>query len=101
MIDTHQLHDALRFSGLAPDVPFHATDSSHELRLQKLIRELTESNVRDERDLEIMTLQARVEELERELDEVASERDRAEAGWREAKRELNARGDAELAAVTP
>jgi hypothetical protein len=48
MIDLIQLHEALRWSGLGPDVPFHATDSSHEMKMRKFLEELGDTQLADE-----------------------------------------------------
>lgn len=101
MIDTYQLHDALRFSGLGPDVPFHATDSSHEMRMRKFLEELGDTRIPDERDDQIQELERELAEVKRDLDDVTGERDKAEADYREAKRELGRCGDVALTKVSP
>jgi len=71
MIDLIQLHDVLRFSGFGPDVPFHMTESGHELKLRKLADELEESGVFAEYAEEIRELEEQVAYLEGSLEEAS------------------------------
>lgn len=76
MNELYQLHSAVRNAGLCPDVPYHMTDSAHELKLRRLLEELSEDPFPDPRD-------DKIEELEVELAEVTENE-------REAKEELRA-----------
>jgi hypothetical protein len=89
MIDVLKLHDVLRFSGLAPDVPFHSVGCSHELKLRKVLDELELPDPGEFEDLK-----ARVQELERELDAEVETAEEAERELREARRELARLADA-------
>jgi hypothetical protein len=102
MIDTYQLHDALRFSGLAPDVPFHATDSSHEMKMRKFLQELGDTQLADERiaelEEEVEQAEAERDEAQRDLRDEERERSRLEQEVSRLNAELRARDDAAFAA---
>lgn len=102
MIDLIQLHEALRWSGFGPDVPFHATDSAHEMKLRKVLEELGDTQLADER---IAELEEEVEQAEAERDEAQNdlkteerERVRLDQEVERLNNELRARDDAAFAA---
>jgi hypothetical protein len=99
MIDVIQLHDALRFSGFGPDVPFHAADSAHELKLRKVLSELGDASVPDERDDRIAELELIEEGLESDLAEAKREIGSLEGDVRRLNAELRARSEAAVSSA--
>lgn len=85
MIDIITMHEALRWSGLGPDAPFHATDSAHELKLQKLLSELDGKSWDDE---QIEELKAERDGYEGEANELRHDLDQEEALRCDTEREL-------------
>jgi uncharacterized coiled-coil DUF342 family protein len=102
MIDIITMHEALRWSGLGPDAPFHATDSSHELKIQKLLSELDGKSWDEELLEEVKSERDQYEgdanELRRDLDQEEALRRDTERELHQAKNEIRTLED-KLAAV--
>lgn len=90
MTDVIEMHEALRWSGFGPDAPFHATDSSHELKVLKLLEELGDTPAAaeqiEELKSEVSYLESRIRELESDLGDARQE---AEDERADSRHEIN------------
>lgn len=87
MIDDMRLHDALRYSGLVPDVTFDAAGHEHRRKVQRVLEELGQTV---DAQSAIDNLEEQVEQLEYELEAERKERREAQQETRDVESQYSA-----------